>query len=111
MGSANQTYDESNLNNKSYSFSAPKGWMLAIDLLIERGIYSSRSSMIREVLRKILLDNIHVLEAMEGVIDYVPLKRAKNHKKPYNNIENAWRQPGRIINNGYTIRYKGMNEE
>ena len=110
MGSDNQLYDGGNPNNKSYSFTAPEGWVLAIDLLIERGVYCSRSEIIREVLRKILLDNIRILEALEGVIEYVPLKRVKNQKKSYN-IEKAWRKPGRIINNGYTIMYKGMNEE
>ena len=110
MGANNQKYDGNNPNNKSYSFSAPAGWMLAIDLLIERGVYCSRSEIIREVLRKILLDNIEILQALEGVIEYVPLKRVKNQKKSYN-IEKAWRMPGRVINNGYGIMYKGMNEE
>lgn len=104
MGSNNQVFEGANPNMKNYSFTAPEGWMLMIDLLIEWGIFQSRSEILRDAIRSILRENLDIIKHLKDVIQYVPLKRAKP-------IPNRWRQAGRIINNGYTIMYKELNEE
>ena len=107
MGSNNQVFGGTNPNMKNYSFTAPEGWMLMIDLLIEWGIFQSRSEILRNAVRRILWENLDIIKHLKDLIQYVPLKRAKP-------TPNRWRKgAGRVINNGYTINYleKGLNEE
>lgn len=99
MGGRNQIYRGTNPNMKNLSYSSPQLFNLAIDMLVEQGIYQSRSEVIRDGIRRILKDNLHIIDALSHIIEYKPIKRAKQHGNTC------------YTNNGYEIIEKGMNEQ
>lgn len=103
MGSRNQTYKGGNPNMVNYSFSAPKTWTLAIEMLVERGIYQSKSEVIRAGVKRILKDCLHILDSLKGIIKYEPISREKQ--------DGNTRYMSRFKNGYEIIELKGMNEE
>ena len=105
MGSVNQVYKKANPNMLNASFFAPKEHILAMELLIERGIYTSKTEIMREGIRKVLKDNRRILESYKGVIEYVPVKRVR-YDGPAKRVKS-----NRLVNNGYIIMNKDINED
>ena len=105
MGSRNQVYKEGNPNMVNASFSAPKEFILTMEMLIERGIYNSKSEIVRDGIRRILKDTLHILDSLNGIVEYVPMKRVKQEG-------NTRYLPSKhYYNNGYVLMKKSINED